>query len=131
MALTRTASLRTNGVDTSVTTAVAAKTPRYAVIGSVRVRGEALHEVPDAAARLLAHALVRRRLQHVADDVADLLQLRLVHAERRRAGRSHPDTRAGARRQRIERDRVLVQRDAGLLAERLGLGARHADGLQV
>ena len=61
----------------------------------------------------------------------DLLHLGLVHAERGRAGRPHADPARGERRQRVERDRVLVQRDADLVAHGLGVGAGDPERPQV
>src|SRR5256885_1586762 len=64
---------------------------------------------------------VPRLAEHLTQDVRHLLHLRLVHPERGRAGRADADAARLQRRQRIERDRVLVQGDADLVADRLGV----------
>ena len=59
--------------------------------------------------------------------VADLAHLVRAKAARRRRGRAHADAGRRVRRQRIERDRVLVHRDADAVEDVLRLLARDAE----
>ena len=60
-----------------------------------------------------------------------LLHLRFVHTQRGRPRRPESDPRRGRRRQRVERDGVLVQGDSDPLARLLRVRAGHADRLEV
>src|SRR5690242_12465474 len=98
---------------------------------SDRVDREPRGQLGDAAPGGGLHAVVTGRAQDLADDAGHLLHLRLVHAERGRAGRPHADAAGGERRQRVERDGVLVQRDADVVARGLGVGAGDVERPQV
>ena len=64
--------------------------------------------------------IVVRRGQRARDELADLVHLALAHAARRDRRRADADAARRHRRVRIERDRVLVDRDAGLAERRFG-----------
>src|SRR4051812_4916380 len=98
---------------------------------SDRVHREPGGELGDAAAGGFLAPVVSGRPQDLADDPGDLLHLGLVHAERGRAGRPDADAARGERRQRVERDRVLVERDADVVAGLLGLGAGDVERTEV
>src|SRR6266511_1280654 len=135
-ALTLIASLRTRGVIRNATANVAPNTTRYGVrltgrrsgrVGGSACRSDGVGREPggqlrDASPRRLLDLVVVGRAQDVAHDAGDLLHLAFVHPQRRRARSAHPDSRRSHGGQRVERDRVLVQRDAHVVAGHLRIG---------
>src|SRR6266571_1470504 len=124
MAPLRMAKRRTSGVAPKATLALTAKTIRYEITGfpgpksclPSRVGRESRDELGDPSSGDLLDPFVLRRSQHRADDAGDLLHLGFVHAERGRPGRPHPDAARLERRQWIERDGVLVDRNTHFVA---------------
>src|SRR5262249_4616882 len=106
-------------------------------------RGEALAEDREAAADrpyLVPDprrcALVTEGLDAPVHQLGDLLHLALAHAARRDGRRTDPDPAGDERRAWVERDGVLVHRDAGAIEgflRRLAgdLGAAEVDQDQV
>src|SRR6266511_4283664 len=131
-----TASHRTAGVVANETTNAVPNTmrngfmftgplpPWIPVVGPSPLPGvgrEPGREVGHAAPGRLPHGLVPRGAQDLPDDAGHLLHLGFVHPERGRARRPHPDPARRHRGQRVERDRVLVQRDPHGVARGLGV----------
>src|SRR5437588_6055975 len=120
MAPVRAAKRRTSGVATSAAPALAPKTIRYGITQAPllrSVRREPLAQCADPLPCVLLHLRVVGVAQHLADDARHFLHLRLVHAERGRAGSADPDPARLERRERVERDGVLVDGDPDVVAE--------------
>src|SRR3954451_6606475 len=132
----RIATIRTTGVARKVTRPAVSRTTAYSrMVRSdgpcgLGVGGVGGHQLADGGAHLGAAAafgVADRR----PDERGDLLHVRLGHAlggDRRAAD---ADAGGDRRRLRVERDRVLVEHDAGRVAASLGLGAGHAGLAQV
>src|SRR2546430_14003732 len=115
MAPVRTAKRRTSGVVTSAAPALAPKTIRYGITQAPllrSVRREPLAQCADPLPCVLLHLRVVAVAKHLADDARHLFHLRLVHAERGRAGRTHPDPARLERRGGGARGGVLRGCDA-------------------
>src|SRR6266542_1043668 len=131
MVPSRTATRRTTGVTTATAAAETRNTPTYASIGYPRIDGEAAHQLSDRLPGALLDRPVLRLPEHVPDDAGDLLHLGLVHPDGGGSWGPDPDARRLGRRERVERDGVLVQGDPHLLTRRLGLGPGHPQRLEV
>src|SRR5437762_11764522 len=115
MAPSRMAIRRTTGVMTATANAVAANTPRYGSMARpglrARVGREPGHQVPNRGPGPILRSPIVGMAEHVADDPGHLVHLRLVHPQRGGPRRPHADPGGGGRRERVERDGVLVERD--------------------
>ena len=119
----------TSGVKTNVATAATRPIRRYEVVDGMSVgdssdqlyAGNFAQSAATSARTALMVSGIGAVAQHAGDQLGDQRHLRLLHPlgrDRRRAD-AHPagDERAA----RVVGDRVLVQRDAGLVEHRLGL----------
>src|SRR5690606_35388943 len=105
--------------------------------GSVLIDGEALAERADTPANIgldigvAMLALVAQGFEHVGDHVADFLKLRDTETARRTGRRADADAAGLDRRQRVERNAVLVAGDRAALERLVGVAARDAERTQV
>src|SRR5579883_3105676 len=90
------------------------------------VYGKAATELENLAPHPLHHGVRTLRIQHVGDEVRNLLDFALLEAPRRRGWSTDPKAARDRRRARIVRHGVLVHRDVGF-AER-GIGLLSGDG---
>src|SRR5215475_3618456 len=139
----RIATTRTTGVSRNVTAAATQKTSAYSRTGcrasdqplvlstpGPGVRGVRLDQCLDAGRHLRGrHAVAVAH--RAADEGGDLLHLALSHALGGDRRGTQPDTGGHRRWLRVERDRVLVQRDPGRVGAGLGLLAGHPQLPQV
>src|SRR5688572_15468065 len=104
---------------------------------SVLVDGEAgaqIADLPVHACLDLAiplEAVRSQPVENIRDHVGDVAEFGLAEAARRAGGRSHPDPAGLDRRQRIERDAVLVAGDPRAFEALVGVLAGEAQGLEV
>ena len=91
---------------------------------SVLVERVFLAKSGDAALGLVLLRRVLRMVEHERDDVGDLLHIGLLEAARRERGGAEADAARDERGERLEGDRVLVDRDVDLVEEILRLLAR-------
>ena len=70
-------------------------------------------------------------VQRVSDPLTDLLHFRFFHPARCESGCSNADSARLHRRIGVERNRVLVDRNAGIMQRVLGFAAQHAFGKDV
>ena len=103
-----------------------AKTARVQRAGAVAQLGYASgysgnfrHSASTSARTIAERAVVVRRLQRAREQLADDVHLGFAHAARRHRRRADADAARDHRRILIERNRVLVDRDARLAERRL------------
>jgi hypothetical protein len=90
-----------------------------------------LHRGRHFAAHARQHGFVVRGIEHVGDQVGDLLGLDLGEAARGHRRRADADAAGDEGLLRIVRDRVLVDGDVGAAQDRFGFLAGDVLGLQV
>src|SRR3954447_24556346 len=120
----RTAATRTTGVARKVTSAAARRTTAYSRMGSdgpggLGVRRMGGHQLADTGGDLRGAGSVGVP-DRGADQRGDRLHVALGHPLRGDRRTADPDAGGDRRRLRVERDRVLVQHDAGGVAAGLG-----------
>ena len=122
--------------DGSAWTAASLTIPRWQAMTDIRRRpgrgpGSGRRWRRPRRRRRPARPVRRGRVDGAHDERADLAHLGRPEAARGRRRRADPDARGGVGRQRIEGDGVLVDGDADLVEELLGLLAGDAQGRHV
>ena len=95
------------------------------------IQRELLGQLQHLAANLLEHGLVGAIVQRLGDPLADLSHLGFLHAARGQRWRTDANAAGLHRRIGIERNGVLVHRDAGIVQRVLGFAAQHALGEHI